>query len=282
MSSLRKPLALLCRIADISKSGYYKWLGRRGQADKDHDDYVLVKEIFDKGKKKLGWRPVQMRLNNDYGVIMNHKKIRRIMGKYGLVCQARRKNPYKMVMKKTQEHRTFENILSRNFQQTVPKKALCTDITYLYFSLGRKAYLSVIKDIATGEILAWEISINIDLEFVLKTVGRLESLKLPPDCLIHPDQGFHYTSPLYIQKIKQLKIIQSMSRKGNCIDNAPMESFFGHLKDELDFKSCNTFQELTVKVNEYMQYYNHHRYQWGLKKMTPAQYRDHLLAASAA
>lgn len=223
-----------------------------------------------------------MRLKNDYKTTMNHKKVRRIMNKYGLVCQARRKNPYKAIMKKTQEHRTFENILNREFKQGVPKKVLCTDITYLYFSLGRKAYLSVVKDIATGEILSWEISINIDLEFVLKTVTRLESLQLPPDALIHSDQGFHYTNPLYIEKIKQLDIIQSMSRKGSCIDNAPMESFFGHLKDELDFRGCATFQELTVKVSEYMQYYNHQRYQWGLKKMTPAQYRDHLLAENSA
>ena len=273
---------MLCGITGVSKSGYYKWLRRRGQTVKDYNDYQLIKTIFDKGKKKLGWRSIQMRLKNDYKTTMNHKKIRRIMGKYGLYCQTRRKNPYKTIMKKTQEHRTFENILSREFKQVVPKKALCTDITYLYFSLGRKAYLSAIKDIATGEILSWEISINIDLEFVLKTIGRLESLKLPPNALIHSDQGFHYTNPLYIAKVKQLNIVQSMSRKGSCIDNAPMESFFGHLKDELDFKSCNTFAELTVKVNEYMQYYNHQRYQWGLKKMTPAQYRDHLLAASAA
>jgi putative transposase len=273
---------LLCRITGVSKSGYYKWLKNKNTQPKDYQDYLLVKGIFEKGKKKLGWRSIQMRLKNDHKVIMNHKKIRRIMNSYGLVCQARRKNPYKAMMKKTQEHRTFENILSRKFQQAVPKKALCTDITYLYYGLGCKAYLSVVKDIATGEALSWEVSMNIDLEFVLKTIGRLGSLDLPPDALIHSDQGFHYTNPLYIEKIKQLHIIQSMSRKGNCIDNAPMESFFGHLKDELEFKDCRTFEELIVKVNEYMQYYNNNRYQWGLKKMTPVQYRDHLLTAIAA
>ena len=243
---------------------------------------MLIKEIFEKGKKKLGWRAVQMRLKNDRKIVMNHKKIRRIMNCYGLRCQVRKKNPYKAIMKKTQEHRTFENILSRQFNQVVPKKALCTDITYLYYGSGRKAYLSVVKDIATGEALSWEISQTIDLEFVLKTIDRLKSLELPHDALVHSDQGFHYTNPLYIEKIKQLHINQSMSRKGNCIDNAPMESFFGHLKDELEFKSCATFQELAVKVNEHMQYYNHNRYQWGLKKMTPVEYRDHLLAACAA
>lgn len=219
-----------------------------------------------------------MKLADD-AIVMNHKKIRRIMNKYGLVCRVRRKNPYKMIMKKTQEHRTFNNILSRNFQQAVPKKAMCTDITYLYYGLGRKAFLSAVKDIASGEIVAWELSQNLELEFVIKTVAKLEQLPLPPDSLLHSDQGFHYTSPAYIETIKRLGIIQSMSRKGNCIDNSPMESFFGHLKDELDFKSCSTFQELIIKVSEYMQYYNHRRSQWGLKKMTPVEYRNHLLTA---
>ena len=92
----------------------------------------------------------------------------------------------------------------------------------------------------------------------------------------------HYTSPRYSQTIRSVGFVQSMSRKGNCIDNAAMESFFGHLKDELDFKNCKTFQELTIKVNEYMRYYNHDRCQWGLKKMTPVEYRNHLLTADAA
>ena len=153
---------------------------------------------------------------------------------------------------------------------------MCTDITYLYYSFGRKAYLSAIKDIASGETIAWEVSSNLELEFVLNTIEKLEGLDLQ-GALIHSDQGFHYTSPLYQEKIKQYGLVQSMSRKGNCVDNAPMESFFGHLKDELEFKSCQTLQELIVKVNEYMQYYNHHRQQWALKKMTPVEYRNHLL-----
>jgi putative transposase len=267
----------------VTRQGYYKWLCRQEQQPKDYNDYLLIKEIFEKGKKKLGWRPIQMRLSKDYGLVMNHKKIRRIMAKYGLACQIRRKNPYKQIMKKTQEHRTLENILDRNFNQDTPRKALCTDITYVYYgSSGRKAFLSVVKDIASGEVLAWQASQNLELEFVLRTIGQLEKLKLQSDCLIHSDQGFHYTSPLYQQKVKQLNVIQSMSRKGSCIDNAPMESFFGHLKDEVNFKSCNTFQEVIIKINGYMQYYNHNRYQWELKKMTPVQYRDHLLAACTA
>lgn len=278
---LKRSPVLLCRITGVSKSGYYKWLKGKGRLPKDHEDYLLVKTVFEQGKKKWGWRNIQMHLKNDHNRIMNHKKIRRIMNGYGFLCRTRRRNPYKAIMKKTQEHRTLPNVLDRQFDQAVPKKALCTDITYLYYGLGRKAYLSVVKDIATGEALSWEVSQTIDLEFVLKTIDRLRDLDLPSDALVHSDQGFHYTNPLYIEKIKQPHIIQSMSRKGNRIDNAPMESFFGHLKDELEFRACRTFEELVVKVNEYMQYYNHNRYQWGLKKMTPVEYRNHLLAACA-
>jgi transposase InsO family protein len=216
------------------------------------------------------------------GIVMNHKKIRRIMNKYGLFCGIRKKNPYKNMMKKTKEHRAFSNLLDRSFNQDIPNKVLCTDITYLYYAQARKAYLSVIKDIASGEVLAWVLSQNLELEFVLKTIDQLNSKIIPPQSIIHSDQGFHYTNPLYRQKIQRLGLTQSMSRKGKCIDNAPIESFFGHMKDELEFRSCVNFQELYIKVKEYMQYYNHRRYQWGLKKMTPVKYRDHLLAAIAA
>ncbi len=220
-----------------------------------------------------------MRLKASY-VIMNHKKIRRIMNKYGLITQVRRKNPYKMIMKKTQEHRTCDNILNREFEQVVPRKVFCTDITYLYYGLGRRAYLSVIKDIASGEVPVWETSTNLELDFVLKTVDGLDCQSLAPGAMIHSDQGFHYTSPLYRQRVRRLNLIQSMSRKGNCIDNSPIESFFGHLKDELDFKSCSTFEELTKAVNTYMNDYNNSRHQWELKKMTPVEYRNHLLSTA--
>ena len=185
-------------MSGVSKSGYYKFLNSKRQ-NKDSSDYLAIKGIFDKGRRKLGWRPIQMALKHSFGLTMNHKKIRRIMNKYGLVCQVRRKNPYKQIMKKTQEHRTCENILNRNFEQTVPRKILCTDITYLYYSLGRKAYLSAIKDIASGETIAWEVSSNLELEFVLSTVEKLEGMDLQ-GALIHSDQGFHYTSPLYARK----------------------------------------------------------------------------------
>jgi putative transposase len=273
-------VSVLCTIASVSRSGYYKWLKNAYNPDPDEEDYLLIKEIFDRGKSKWGWRTIQMKLK-DKNIIMNHKKIMRIMNKYGLHTKIRRANPYKKIMKKTQEHRTFENVLNRQFNQTVPFTALGTDITYLKYN-SRFAYLSAVKDFASGEIVAWSLSQQIDMTLVTKTLERLkqhEKNKSLHGALIHSDQGFHYTNPTYISVVKQLNMVQSMSRKGNCIDNASTESFFGHLKDEVDYKQCKTFKKLHTLIAEYMTYYNHHRHQWSKNKMTPVQYRDHLLAS---
>lgn len=273
----------LCQIARVSKSGYYKWLKHADEPDKDHDDYELIKEIFRQGKAKYGFRTIQMKLQ-EKGIIMNHKKITRIKNKYHLITKIRRHNPYKIIMKRSLEHRTFENKLNREFNVITPFKKFCTDITYIWL-LGRFTYLSVIKDIASGEVVGWNLSWHLEMSIVLDTI---ESMKNNPalakvalqDVMIHSDQGFHYTNPLYIEKIKELNMVQSMSRRGNCIDNAPIESFFGHLKDDVDYEGCKTFDELNSAIKEYVRYYNHERPQWDRQKMTPVGYRDHLLACA--
>ena len=264
-------MGILCELSNVSRSGYYQWLKTCDQPEKDHNDFLKVKEIFDKSKGKYGWRSIRMRLPD-----MNHKKIQRIMRKYGLVVKVRRKNPYKAIMKKTMEHRTFGNKLQRAFHPIIPFKVFCTDITYIPFN-HRFAYLSVIKDIASGEVVAWNLSLYLEMTLVTETIKNMR-LNSYENIMIHSDQGFHYTNPVYIEMIKDLKMIQSMSGKGNCIDNAPIESFFGHMKDELDYKSCKTFDELRLVIEKYMRYYNQERKQWERKKMTPVEYRNHLLA----
>lgn len=266
-------MRVLCALAGVSKSGYYKWLSQADQPDKDYPDFLRIKEVFDKGKGKYGWRNIKMRLPD-----MNHKKIQRIMRKYGLVAKVRRKNPYRAVHKKTMEHRIFPNRLKRAFKQSRPFMVFCTDITYLPFLQGF-AYLSVIKDIASGEVVAWNVSLHMDMSLVVDTVRSM-----PPDvhehALMHSDQGFHYSNPSFIEIVKEMKMHQSMSGKGSCVDNAPIESFFGHMKDELDYLSCRSFEDLRLRIGEYMQYYNYERKQWTRNKMTPAEYRNHLLAQS--
>lgn len=264
----------MCELAHVSISGYYKWLKTCDKEDKDFNDYLLIKEIFDNKKQKAGWRTIQMNLT----VPMNHKKIQRIMKKYSLFCKIRRTNPYKMIAKKTAEHRVYENILNREFNIVTPYHFFSTDITYIFYN-HTLVYLSVIKDIATGEVVAWKVSKRLEMSIVLDTLINLRdtltfSLK---DILIHSDQGFHYTNPEYICRVKELGMIQSMSRKGNCIDNCPIESFFGHFKDDVDYKQCKSFEELCLLINQYMKYYNYERKQWARKKMTPVDYRNHLL-----
>ena len=145
------------------------------------------------------------------------------------------------------------------------------------------AYLSAVKDVASREIVAWNLSLHLQMDIVFETIANMKAnraISSFKDILIHSDQGFHYTNPEYISRVKELAMAQSMSRKGNCIDNAPMESFFGHFKDEVDYKHCKTFEELRALTKEYINYYNNERCQWNLKKMAPAQYRNHLLAAA--
>jgi putative transposase len=274
IKSIKMDISLLCSIAKVSTSGYYKWLPSSEKEEKDYGDYLLIKAEFDEGKRKYGARTICMNLEKP----MNLKKIRRIMTKYALVTKIRRKNPYKDIMKKTMEHTTAPNILNREFDKKEPYKALGTDITYLPYHY-RFAYLSVVKDMVTGEVLSWELSQRLEMGIVMNTMKNLkrDDGKDFEGVLLHSDQGFHYTNPLYIQKLKELKMIQSMSRKGKCIDNAPTESFFGHMKDDIDLRGCKTYEEVKLIISGYMRYYNYERRQWDRKKMTPVEYRNHLL-----
>jgi putative transposase len=276
----------LCEVAGVSRSGYYNYFSMKSQEQrsrKDKEDEI-VKEIIlkafnFKGRKK-GARQIKMTLDGQFNVVYNLKRIRRIMKKYGVICPIRKANPYRRMMKATQEHRVVPNLLNRQFKQDVPGKVLLTDITYLFYGKGQKAYLSTIKDASTNEILAYNVSNRMTIDLATDTLLKLKNnrnFKKAKDALIHSDQGVHYTHPDFQKLVKKLDLRQSMSRRGNCWDNAPQESFFGHFKDEAYIKPCETLDELKREIKQYMTYYNHYRYQWNLKKMTPAQYRDHLL-----
>ncbi|WP_246483841.1 IS3 family transposase [Heyndrickxia vini] len=283
---LKHMVKYLCEIAGVSRSGYYNYFSIRSQEQrkqKDEKDEV-VKEIIlkafnFKGRKK-GARQIKMTLAGQFNVVYNLKRIRRIMKKYGILCPIRKANPYRRMMKATKEHRVVPNLLNREFKQGIPCKVLLTDITYLFYGNGKRAYLSTIKDGSTGELLAHHMSERMTIDLATDTLKKLEknrNFKKSKDALIHSDQGVHYTHPVFQKAVKKLGLRQSMSRRGNCWDNAPQESFFGHLKDEASIKACTTFDEIRKEIKQYMIYYNHYRYQWNLKKMTPVQYRDHLL-----
>ncbi|MFV0946509.1 IS3 family transposase, partial [Bacillus pacificus] len=174
------------------------------------------------------------------------------------------------IAKATQEHKTCPNLLNRQFNQEEPEKSMLTDITYLFYGQGKKAYLSCVKDSTTREILAYHVSSSLQMDIVYQTLDNLKERLgevIHPEALLHSDQGIHYTHPEFQKRVREMGIKQSMSRRGNCLDNAPMESFFGHMKDELDYKDCQTFESLELNIKDYMEEYNYNRYQWTLKKM---------------
>ena len=273
----------MCKLAGVSRSGYYNYIKNRNiisdKEFKDQFDFMMIKNAYEYKGWKKGARQIKMRIKKDYGVIMNLKKIRRLMKKYDLVCPIRKINPIKAEIKKKQSHRIYGNILSRNFGQGVAKKVLLTDITYLTYGNGQRAYLSVIKDATTKMILAWKVSLSLDLSFVIETVKQLlENYKgeLDMNVMIHSDQGCHYTSIAYQELLKENGIIQSMSRKGNCWDNAPQESFFAILKTEMDLKKYKSFKQMALAIVDYISYYNIDRPQLNLNEMSPSEYDTYL------
>ena len=282
---LKNKISYLCNLLEVSRSGYYAYFSvereqkrnKKNQKDEELRNNILKAYKF-KNRKK-GSRQIKMTLEKEFNIVYNLKRIRRIMKKYNIVCPIRKVNPYKQMIKATKEHSVVPNLLNRNFKQEIPYKVLLTDITYLFYGNGQKAYLSTIKDASTNEIVAYNVSKSLQLDIALITLELLKKNKvsLPKGAFIHSDQGVHYTSPTYHKKVKELKLEQSMSRRGNCWDNAPQESFFGHFKDESYIKECNTYEELIKEIDEYMDYYNNYRCQWNLKKMTPVDYRNHLL-----
>lgn len=199
-------ISYLCELVGVSRSGYYNYFSLKSRQNREKQDIndelvrnIILKAYRFKGYQK-GARQIKMTLNNRFKIVYNLKRIRRIMKKYNIICKKRKPNPYKRMMKATKEHSVFPNILKRNFKQNMPGKSLLTDITYLFYGTGKRAYLSTIKDSSTNEILAYNISESLTIDIALDTLHKLrrnKKVKISSDAYIHSDQGFHYTNPTY-------------------------------------------------------------------------------------
>ncbi len=270
----------MLKISGVSSSGYHSHFKQTNQklikmmSDEEDFEKMMVAYRF-KGYNK-GARGIKMTLENDFDTIMNLKKIRRLMKKFGLFCPIRKANPYRCMAKALKTSHVAPNKLKRKFKDGKPNQILLTDITYLPYDLNKRAYLSAVKDGVTNEIHAFVLSKSLDIDFVEKTMDQLFNIKLHDHSLINSDQGAHYTSHAFQRCVKTLGLKQSMSRRGNCWDNAPIESFFGHMKDEINLIDCKMFEEVEKVINDYMNYYNNYRYQWNLKRMSPKTYGDML------
>lgn len=276
-------VSMLCTTAGVSRQGYYYWRKNKDVRDRreeqDRKDFALILEAYNFRGYAKGVRGIQMRLLHlDPPVVMNHKKIKRLMKKYGLVCPIRQANPYRRIQKSIATGNTADNVLDREFRSHGARKVLLTDITYIPFQ-GRFCYLSTILDAYTKQVLSYVLSESLEIDFVLDTVRMAmdrHGLSFSTETLIHSDRGSHYTSKKFIQIVNDAKLRRSMSRRGNCWDNAPQESLFGHMKQETNFDRCKTVDELRAAVDDWIDYYNNDRYQEGLAKLSPNEYYEYI------
>ena len=276
-------ISMLCEIAGVSRSGYYRWVNaakhREEQELKDRADFEIILKAYKHRGYNKGAKGIYMNLiHQEEPIVMNLKKIRRLMKKYNLICPIRAANPYRRMAKALKTSNVADNIVNREFTKYGPRKILLTDITYVPYN-GVFCYLSTILDAFTKQILAYVLSETLEVDFVLETVNQLiekHGIKLTTETIIHSDQGCHYTSCSFIQLLKDKNLRQSMSRKGNCWDNAPQESFFGHMKDEIDLSKCKEFSEVKSIIDDWMDYYNNERYQWQIAKLSPNEYHKYI------
>lgn len=272
---------MLCDIAWVSRSGYYAWVkampARLKREEEDRADFKLILIAYNQRGYTKGARGIYMcLLHMKPPIIMNLKKIRRLMNKYHLKCPVRNPNPYRQMQKAIKTSNYADNLLQREFECYGPRMVLLTDITYIPYN-GKFAYLSVILDAFTKQVLSYVLSKSLEVDFVKETVEILirdHGISLHKETIIHSDQGCHYTSVTFIEILKNNKIRQSMSRRGNCWDNAPQESFFGHMKDHLmeRIADATEFEQIKAAVDDYMDYYNNERYVWELAYLSPNEY----------
>lgn len=270
------PLEQVLEKLDLKRSTYY-YLASHAGRDRYADVRPLVREIFSRTPNGMGYRQVAMALRTEQGLCISGKTVLRLMREEGCVCRIRRKR-YSSYRGEVGE--VAGNVLNRSFDADAPLTKLATDVTEFKVA-GGKAYLSPVMDLFNNEIVAFSISRHPNMAQVYEMLAQLGPLDLGDSPLLHSDQGWQYQQRGYQLKLKELGLVQSMSRKATCLDNACMEGFFGHLKDEFyRGREFESFDDFASGLADYIAYWNTRRYQVGLKGMTPVQYRGHSIRAA--
>lgn len=266
---LGHPIWLLCEIAGISKSSYYKYKNKPIKNDTNIEQKII--DIYNKSNKRAGYRTICQVLKYKYKLTVNHKKVLRIMQENNIQSIVRKK------FKKPKEQNIIkENLLNRNFKASRPGEKFVADITYIP-TQRTMTYLCTIIDLFNNEPVAWNVSSSQDKSISIDTVKILSKKYNLKGSTIHSDQGVHFTNKEYVDLLKKLKVNQSMSRKGNCWDNASAESFFSHYKCETihimnkKIKDLNDVEQIT---REYMDYYINYRPQKKLGGVPPSIYKQ--------
>ncbi len=265
----------MLQVIGIPESSYHYHV-KKSKLKNPHEELeAMIQSIFEEHKGNYGYRRIRLALKNQ-GILVNHKKVQRIMRKLGLkgdkfIRKSRRFSSYKGTIGTVAKNR-----IHRRFKTPIPYQKLTTDITEFKCVDGGKLYLSPIMYMYNGEILSYGISRHPTLDFVMKPLK--EALQVVKEAryrtTIHSDQGWHYQHTKWVQILKEHKVFQSMSRKGNCLDNSPMENFFGLLKQEMYYgEPLLTYEELKREIESYIYYYNNQRIKQKLAGMSPVQYR---------
>ena len=267
----------LLSIAQLSRATFYYYLKKSKRPDKYKEAKDNITAIYYENKGRYGYRRITMELHNR-GISLNHKTVQRLMKELGLVCRVRMK---KYRSYKGEVGKIAPNLLNRNFATEKPNEKWVTDVTE--FNLfGEKMYLSPILDLHSGDLVSYVISAR-PIFGMVTTMLEKAFAQIPDNTnlILHSDQGWHYQHKQYQRMLRQKGIRQSMSRKGNCLDNAVMENFFGLLKSELlylqDFDSMEHFKRELI---EYLDYYNNKRIKAKLKGLPPALHRQQALSAA--
>ncbi len=254
----------------MARSSFYYHQKILEKKDKYEEIKTLIKQIYHRHKGRFGYRRITLAMK-EKGIIINHKTVLRLMKMLGLksIIRVKKYRSYR-----GEQGRIAPNILKRNFKADQPNKKWATDVTEFNVS-GNKLYLSPIIDLFNGEIISYNISERPVFSQITDMLKKgLKKIKNTENIILHSDQGWQYQMKAYQMLLKEKGIVQSMSRKGNCLDNAVIENFFGTLKSEMFYtKKFKTIDELKKEIKEYINYYNHDRIRLNLKGKSPVQYR---------
>lgn len=266
-------ISKMCQFFEVSRSGYYDYAKRIENPDRDETLAQLIRRCQMRTNSTYGYRRVKLWILRETGQNINHKAVLRVMHKYGLLSQVRRRRKYTQY--KQYLHR-YNNVLDRDFRTDYPNQKWVTDISYIHTKQG-VLYLSMIKDLFDNSIVAYRTGTEQSVDLVLDTIRKAKQNEaVTAELHLHSDQGFQYTSHGYFNLTKDYGITPSMSRRGNCLDNAPAENFFGILKTEcINRVKIKTINEAKRLIDEYIHFYNYERIQ--LKtKLTPFEKRCQL------
>lgn len=260
----------------IQRSSYYKWINRKESDNEKFNKELLslIKDAYEERNGILGYRQMTIKLNRQHNLTVNHKRIYRLMGILQLksVCRRKKKN----FIPSTPEI-TAENVLNRNFESDGFGTKWLTDVTEMKYGLQSKAYLSAILDLSDKSIVSFVVGHSNNNELVFRTFDIAHETYPDAKPIFHSDRGFQYTNKIFNKKLADVGMTQSMSRVSRCIDNGPMESFWGIMKSEMYYlHKFQTYEELVAAIMEYIHYYNNNRYQKRLNCMTPLEYREYL------